>query len=835
VKLPFRLVLSVARKFMRSRTVASSTAVLLVVSALMIAMFIMLRAFTLSGEQMVERNLGRFETGAELSELVAPRPGDGRAQQAILSAARAAGARDPMVEIRTYDITVAVADPPVTQYIEADWRTSPFPGRFSLVSGRWPSKAGEVVLTESALEALPPGSDHAVPVLAGNEKFAVVGVTADRYAAYPLILAGSGTWAGIGEPARRAYPNLGAAITLYWNGGEPRSVIEAVGRALDRKNPAAGERVLSDFTSTRETELAADRRSDVERIPLAYGIPSLALPGLAVLLVFGLNRRRFGRSVEVMTSVGMPRRVAMAGLAVATASWALVATVAGSAVGFGIGLLARLLVDEWRIPPLSPLPSLWGPIGRLVIITALTCALATVGYSLAAGWRIRDRRADVKGGRSAVARRQAATGIRRGLAMLLSGVVVYQVAQLSTLPEAMILAGTFGAFVLLLCPEALRLVTAWIPERGPRLRLSRRQLAHDRGRALTAVVVLAAVLGLPLGFLILIDTLIATGDNGLAPEVGQHQLLVSGTGGALQRPPDDAVRAVTDRVEFSRPPIRLHLLTTPDQRLAVHLKEGDGIRILHAVDSVDDVARLTNRDLSRTESETLRSGGLLVWAGDGRPDRHLVVTVNDKITAVSPALSAVVSTFEPAWKTSTEGILLTATAQRLKIPVQDAGLVFTDVSDDEAAAARQAVLDARLDPKQVTLYEPPKGLDLPEVYYASAIGLALLVLATTTAVAQAQVRTLRSYLGRLVSIGLSTRWARQVLLIENAVVVGLATGLALLIAIPAVAVASWRLPNFVLGVPWRWIAMLLVSFVMSTLVSTILSSRRIRASDQSVT
>jgi hypothetical protein len=131
-----------------------------VVSVLMIAMFITLRAFTLSGEQAVERNLGRFDTVAELSDLAGPPPGDDRVQQTILTAARAAGARDPMVAIRTYDITAAVADPPITQYVEADWATDPFPGRFSLTSGRWPSKAGEVVLTESARDVLATYFEH---------------------------------------------------------------------------------------------------------------------------------------------------------------------------------------------------------------------------------------------------------------------------------------------------------------------------------------------------------------------------------------------------------------------------------------------------------------------------------------------------------------------------------------------------------------------------------------------------------------------------------------------------------------------------------------------------
>ncbi len=827
-----RLVFSVARKFLRSRSVASSAAALLVVSALMIAMFITLRAFTLSSEQEVERNMGRFDSLAQLNDLAAPTPGDGRVQQTILAAARSAGAQDTTLAIRSYDVTASVVDPKVTQYVETDWATDPFPDRFSLTTGRWPTKAGEVVLTESARDELPPNSAGTFPVLAGNEQFKVVGVAADRYAAFPLILAGKGTWATFGEKTRRAYPALAGSVTLYWSGREPQPVIDAVSKALGAEGSPAAERVLKDFTSTRQTELATERRSDVERIPLAYGIPSIALPALAVLLVFGLNRRRFKHSVDVLSSVGMRRRLAMVALATATAAWTLAAAAVGCVLGFGLGLLARPIVDIWRIPPLSPLPSLIDPVVRLVAVAAITCVISVIGYSFSAGGRVRDQHAEITGARSTAARRQILTGLRRALAVLLAGVVVYQVAQLSTLPESMILAGIFGAVVLLLTPEVLATVTVWIPERGPRLRLSRRQLAHDRGRALTAVIVLTAVLGLPLGFLILVDTLIATGEDGLAAEVGPQQVLVSGIGGTFQAPRTEVVRAVTGQLASSQPPIRLHLLTSRDQRLAVHLQEGDGIRILHAVDTTEEVSRLANRDLTETETTTLRKGGLLVWTGNERPDRHLVVTVNDRITSVSPALPAVVASFEPAWKTSTEGLVLTETARKLRIPIQDAGLVFTNVPTDKAAAARQAVLDARLDPQQVTVYEPPRGLDLPEVFYATAIGLALLVLMVTVAVSQAQVRTLRGYLGRLVSIGLSTRWARQVLLIENTIIIGLTAMLALLIALPAIAVASWRLPNFVLSVPWRWIGLLIGAFFLATIIATVISSRRIQASDQ---
>jgi hypothetical protein len=80
-------------------------------------------------------------------------------------------------------------------------------------------------------------------------------------------------------------------------------------------------------------------------------------------------------------------------------------------------------------------------------------------------------------------------------------------------------------------------------------------------------------------------------------------------------------------------------------------------------------------------------------------------------------------------------------------------------------------------------------------------------------------------------VGLTTRWVRQVLLVQGGVIVGVSTVVALLIAIPPVVVATWRLPDLVLTIPWTWLGLTVTAFYAATAGGILLSSRRLRARD----
>jgi hypothetical protein len=81
----------------------------------------------------------------------------------------------------------------------------------------------------------------------------------------------------------------------------------------------------------------------------------------------------------------------------------------------------------------------------------------------------------------------------------------------------------------------------------------------------------------------------------------------------------------------------------------------------------------------------------------------------------------------------------------------------------------------------------------------------------------------------LIAIGLPTRWAREVLLFQHGVSISISTVPPLVIAIPPVLIAVWRLPGFVLSIPWDRLAITVTAFYLATFAATLISSQRLRA------
>ncbi|MFY1696789.1 hypothetical protein [Solwaraspora sp. WMMA2101] len=78
----------------------------------------------------------------------------------------------------------------------------------------------------------------------------------------------------------------------------------------------------------------------------------------------------------------------------------------------------------------------------------------------------------------------------------------------------------------------------------------------------------------------------------------------------------------------------------------------------------------------------------------------------------------------------------------------------------------------------------------------------------------------------------SARWARAVLVRQHVVLTVVATGVGLLIGFPAVLLAAWRIPGFVLSIPWGQLAVLTAAVYSSIAVATLLATRRLTAKDR---
>lgn len=839
-----RLTLTLARRFMRIRSLAKTTLITFAAAAFLIGMFVTLKAYTVSGDQVVERDLGRFGARSDVGGVATLDPGDTTLARNLVAAAHKGGATDVMVALTSTEIRPSTVDPPYTPYQEADWLKGPFPRRFLLAQGRWPSRPGEVAVTRP--DVLAAGPDGNLSVLAGRARFTVVGVAEDRYANVPTFLAAPGTWAALSPNLGSVFPGLVANPAVFFDGGGRDSVVAAISDTLPRKQHtgtdlAAVTAGVSASTITLDEALATPEPSWIDRIPAAYTVPSLALPALAMLLVFGLNNRRFGRTLAKLTAVGVRPRQAVLAVAGAVVTQALIALSAGVALGLVLGVASRAIVLQFRHQPLPPFPGVAEPILRLAVMTLLGAVVGAVGLRVSLGVV----RAPVGTGRTSATTPtpEATKAPRRAkwmhdgrhiLAMAGACAAVLQVPRLDSPMKAMLFAGAVAVVVLLLAPDVVPPLLRLLPRRGPRSRLGRQHLLADRNRAVIAVVVLAACLGGPLGFLTLLNTMLQTAEAEAFSDVARGQLALNGRGGPLEPPSTAVLRAVNAGVLGTKPTVQLRYLGSTDTFVSV---EGTDFGFVAALDTPDDVNLLFGRDLSQTERSSLAQGGILI-SGDGSGARPRLVkrSSDDRVLATSDPLPMTTSHLPPvSWRQSIVAVVLTATAQRLDLPTSKGAVFYSGVSDADAAAAQRTVLGAGLDAREVVIHAAPRPVIAPAALYASAAGLLVLLLLTSVAVAGSQVSTLRGYLGTLITIGLPTRWARHVLMLEQAVIIAISTLLALVIAIPPVIVSVFKLPGFVLSIPWSWLALVIGAFYVATFAATLISSRRLRAADRTAT
>lgn len=793
-----------ARRFLRERTARRASAAVFVVAVFLVAVYVVLQAFSLSGGQVAERDLGDFDAAVDLGTVATVKPGDGGFADDVRDAVRAAGAPDAAVSAVSVDVQLAVPNPPRTAFVEADWVSGFFTGRYALTTGRWPAAPGEIAVTRSDIVGAGPGD--ALPVLANKASFTVVGVAEDRYALEPSLLAAPGTWATLSPALAESFPSLNASVTAYWSGGSESGVLRHVAAVLARHEVKQSDAIAASLR-TRGSLMSTERKSWVDRTPAAYTVPAIVLPFAAVLLLFGLCDRRFRRNADVLRSLGVRQALVVASVTAPAIVWALTAVGAGVLTGAALGAVGRVVVDGLVHPPLSPMPSLVEPTLHLLAVTAIGA-----GMSLALlWWRTAGRAIHGMGG-------------MRKVAVVLSGLVaVVQMWHVSSLVGVMVFAGTITACVLLLTPEVITRIVRVVPDLDPRTRLARARLLRDR-HVPAAVAILAAVVGNLVGFVILAASITSSEQSRSSADAAPGQVVLSGRGGYLQ-PPSPAVVDVVRSSVPEHTPLSLRYLGSDDESVAFQL---DDWGFVLALDTPDHVSALIGRPLRAQERGTLVEGGVLMWKESD--DRVLVRSVRGRAVATTSPLPVAVADFPAVgWKDGTRGVMLSSTARGLGLPLADAAMFYSGVSDEAAQAIRGAVLRAGLDPKEVLVHEAPARAVTPIAIRASVLALGLLTLVTTLVVSWGRAGTLRSHARLLRALGIPVAWTRRVLLLEQVSVTFFSLALATLVALPPLLVALSRLPGFVPAVPWPWVAMIVTTFVVATAVTTALCALRLRS------
>lgn len=851
-----RLALRLARRLARSRALGRSVAIVFVAALLVMGMFVTLRTLSLSGEQVADRDLGRFGAKVGYSSGVSLAPGDGTFVADLTAEVRETGAEGADVVLSATDVQLNTTPARNVTALEAHWTSRPFPERYRLESGRWPSGPSEVAVTEPDDVRAPVGSTLKV---LGDVRLKVVGTVDDRAADTTNLLFGPGTWADLDPALSEGFPVLAAQLDLMWSGDKPDEVVDAFTAAARTWAATRGENAheatgaptsigrdaVSASLTTREDLTRSPERTWIEKTPAGYTVPSLLVPAAGVLLVFGLNDRRFRRTTASLMSVGVSRRTAAAAPTLAALAWSLAAAACGALAGVAVGLGARVLVSRLRDRPAGPLDDLATPALRLLMVVLLTSLIA--GAALARSRRettTAPLREDETAPADATATPSRAARLARDGRHLLAvaawcAVLLYSTG-VDSPAQAMVLTGIVIAAVLLIVPEVFGGVLRLLPEGGPRRRLIRRQLAADRRRACAALAVLTVLFGASLGYITLLDTLIRTAEKQSYPEVLTGQVLLAGTGSHTFPPSEALLRTVDASGAIDGlPRTEAQFLMDEDaDKPRMASREGDDGSLL-AADTPEQIENLLGLRLDSTQTSVLRDGGLLIWADandapSGTQTRvRLDIHQGDKHLGRTGELPVTTVDADPAtWRAGSGGIMLRSTADALELPVQpDGPLMVTGVSPDQAHAVQQAVINDGMDAGAVLIHVEPDDPVPPAALLATAAGLVVLALFAILAATRSQTRILRRYLARLIAVGIPPRWARHVLLCQHGALIATSTLLGLVIAVLPSTVLAFQVTGFVLSVPWWQLGVLATALYLAAFAAALHSAHRLRVTE----
>ncbi|MGI5215657.1 FtsX-like permease family protein [Plantactinospora sp. CA-290183] len=832
------LILTFARRFARSRRLRVSVVPVFVATVLVTGLYVALVGQSLTPEQIAQRDMGRYGAFAGFGAGdVAP---GSTIRESLATALPSTSDRQSNVAVISTDLAVPAVAHSSVRLIEMDWAQDPFPGNYRMLSGRWPERPGEAIIVnpDAATGSIP---DH-LSLYGGRVKLTVVGTVDDLFTGNVEVFAGPGTWAGMDPDLASLNTRLRAQPVVYWDGTDVAGTIAAIAEALRAASddPAAGDlvdRVQQTYTS-RQSVLSQTRPSWIDRSPAGYTIPSLALPLLSTLAAFALTRRHVARSVRRMISVGVPRRIAVGGVGLAQGAWCLVATVAGHIVGLALGVVAARITAEVLAQPTGPIPTAVGPLARTIAMVVAGCAFGTLLIARARAARTDPARGS--GPTTAQASPTRRDGLVRNarhlLATLAVGVALTRLPGLDSPAKAMQTAGILAAAVLLMLPDLIPALLRRLPEANLRARLSKRQLLADTSRVTMLIAAIAMLLGLSTGFVSLLDTMMRTAGAEVYPDVLPGQVQIADNNTDVQPAPPTAVKAAqTVPALRDQTPVTIHFLATTDGTTVTHIIAGQAFGLVLAVDSAADADRLLRTKLNERQRALLARGGILFWdhhtpIGATVDLRHQQTDTVSGVLATIPAEAFHVN--EAAWNVGTTGLVLTATAGRHHLPITAGTVIFTDISSADAEAAQTAVTAAGMDPRNARIHRTPPRPIPPMALNLTAVGVVILALAVTLTLTQTQTRILREHLGHLIALGLSTRWARTIVIRQHLVLTVLATAIGLLIGLPAALLAAWRLPGFVLSIPWEQLAILTAAVYSSIAVATALATRRLTAKDR---
>lgn len=835
------LAVGLMRRFVRSPRMWTPAPFVFVAGAFVMAMYVGLATLSLTGIQVADRDLGRFDFSAGYGTIVLD-PGEGQPLDALDTDLRRTGVSDFVVVLTAPDFTITPSTGRNVTLVEADWSADPYPNRYLLKEGRWPRLPGEVVMADPGGIAASPGAQ--LPALGGGVTLKVVGIADDLFANSLNVLAAPGTWNDLDRDLRVGFPALVAQPYVLWSSTSPEVVIESIvasSTRLPEGSSSSGDDPVAHAMGTLVTRvdlLTRPERAWLDKSPAGYRVPAILLPLIAMLAFFGHVNSRLRASRQIMIDSGVSPATALAGIGGAALIVASTAAITGLAAGSALGLLLRPALAAANHRPPGSVNGALGAAVQFFILMLLTAFIMLATLRVRAPERTKSRSPGMRR-----LSRFLAHDLRQ-LGALACGLGAVMLASLVDSPaKAMVLLGVLTGLVLLTLPELTALLGRMPASRHAPTRLARRRLAADPRRTSATLGAVTVLIGASLGSLALLDTLIQTADSQSYPDALPGQLLLVDRSNSALNPAPQTTSVVSQVQGLAELPHFTLARTIEVDRHGEALETASlpgADAIFLVVDSSAQAEALLGQPLSPGQSDVLNGGGLLVWSEDAHPpDPGPTVTLEvrrgDIALRSTPDLpTAPARTPLVEWRLGTDGVLLRSTAQSLDVPFTRSGpTVISGVSDDQVQAVLEAFATGGADGSVVHVHRVPPPAVPPVALRLTTFSLALLALLSVAALGRAQSRALRPYLATLRAIGLSTGWLRRAQLIEQGLPVVWGAALGLLIAVTPPIVLATSVPGYFLSIPWTSMLVLLASLLLATVIAALISVRGIRLRDAS--
>ncbi len=774
---PTKALLLLTGRWLRSRGARRSSIILVLTFAVLALVFVCVSAFTLSADQLADKEFGAYQQETSTSVNVGDLdPGFlTHAGSALTSAVPGSHLLIESTQLRpdSFAKTYVQAPLALVRFVEDPGLQDAFPGRYTLDEGSWPRSPFDVVVSRHVLDALPDPTEFTV--LSGRVTLHVVGVVTDAYAQRAdTIVAGPGTWESIARPpAERTYQPVEASVRVLF--GADTSVAD-VGRVLQKVLPPLPQ-TQGDRAGNIKSNYST--RSQLARLPVAeFGSDQLVVSYLPLLLVVllvsalvvGQTRGGHRANADRLVAIGVRRSNVLLFQVIAMSVVAAGSIAAGLGVGWLLAIALRAsLLPHYADQPLSPLPGLDG---TAVAIAASSLVLITAGTlwpgqsDVAARWSLISRSlADIHIGL-----------IRRVLVVLL----IIGALKVGGSTTSVVASYLVVAAVLFAAPDLLRAVVWSLPRSKPRTFVIGRLMRADLGSQAAAVVVVGCCLALP----ILVATQLASKKSSDATftysRVPANQIWVQNDGG--RGDVAGVAQVVSEVPDIGRPVVVRSLSTSgPPQNEGfpaaffgrTPTASGSSSLNVMVIGSAYELRRLIGDDLPGNAETALDSGGVLDFTSAEGDQKFVVYSPNGARQLVTPVLPTLKVSLNRQFSANFGGAVLLSTAKKLKLPISDPNkYIFPDVPPRVIGDAVQAAVDAGYDSEFVQYAVPPPPPQLPANAYVFLAGLVLGGFAVLLLVIRGQARRLRTYSSRLVAIGLGPRWTLSVLGIEAAVIVG---------------------------------------------------------------